>query len=40
MGPDGVLREYDYADGHPSESTSQVQEKIEATEDDAAGECS
>ena len=39
LGPDGVLREFDYSDGHPAESVEQAQ-LIEDAEADARGECS
>lgn len=39
LGPDGVLREYDYADGHPAE-VGQIQEGIDSAKDDAEGACS
>lgn len=39
LGPDGILREFDYIDGHPAEN-GQVQERIDSAEDDAAGVCS
>ncbi len=38
LGPDGVLREYDYSDGHPAE-TGEVQAGIDVAEDDANGAC-
>lgn len=38
VGPDGVLRQYNYSDGHPSESTEQAQ-LINDAERNAKGEC-
>lgn len=38
LGPDGVLRQYNYEDGHPAEATSQ-QQLINDAETDAKGEC-
>lgn len=38
LGPDGVLRQYNYSDGHPAESTEQ-HSLINAAESNAAGEC-
>lgn len=38
LGPDGVLREFDYEDGHPAEFTEQA-ERINNAENDAEGEC-
>jgi len=38
LGPDGVLREFDYADGHPAEQSQQV-DLINQAEADAEGEC-
>lgn len=39
LGPDGVLREFDYSDGHPTERSAQVKDAINAAELDAAGVC-
>lgn len=38
LGPDGVLRQYNYSDGHPAESTEQ-HSLINEAESNAAGEC-
>lgn len=38
LGPDGVLREYDYSDPHPAEQSEQ-QEHIENAEEDAKSRC-
>ena len=40
LGPDGVLRQYDYKDGHPAAASAQVRDRIDAAQKDAAGECS
>jgi len=38
LGPDGVLRQYNYSDGHPAESTEQ-QQLINNAAENAAGNC-
>lgn len=38
LGPDGVLRQYNYSDGHPAESSEQYQ-SINDAETNANGEC-
>lgn len=38
LGPDGVLRQYNYADGHPAVATQQ-QQLINDAATNAAGEC-